>query len=46
MVSSTPSITLPYSFLPSPIIQQLSVHVITSSTCTDVIYFNYVECLS
>jgi hypothetical protein len=32
--------------LSPPIIQQLSIHILISSTCTDVIYFSTVDCLS
>jgi hypothetical protein len=35
LIRSTPFITLPYPFSP-PIIQQLSIHNIAPSTCTDV----------
>jgi hypothetical protein len=42
-----PSIALPYPFPPTPsIIQQLSVHTVISSTCTDVGYFDIVNALS
>jgi hypothetical protein len=44
LVSSTPSVTLPFLFLlPTPIIQQLSVHIIMSSTCTEVMHFDTVD---
>jgi hypothetical protein len=29
--------------LPPPIIQQLSVHIVRSSTCTDVMYFDIID---
>jgi hypothetical protein len=29
--------------LPSPIIQQLSIHIVISSTCLDVMHFNIVD---
>jgi hypothetical protein len=45
-VPSTPSITLPYPFLPPPIIQKLLVLISLSSTCTDEIYFGTVNTLS
>jgi hypothetical protein len=34
LVSSTPSISLPSN----PIVQQLSIHIIVSSTCTDAMH--------
>jgi hypothetical protein len=34
-------IIFPYPFLPIPIIQQLSVHIIMSSTCTDFHIVDY-----
>jgi hypothetical protein len=47
VVSSTPSITLPDLFPPSPHFQQLSTHILISSTCTDVIFtvakFNFIS---
>jgi hypothetical protein len=40
-----PSLSLTPS-LPTPIIQQLSIYIVTSSTCTDVMYYDIVDCLS
>jgi hypothetical protein len=43
LVSSTSSVTFPYPFHLTPIIQQLSIHTVISSTCTDVMYLNIVD---
>jgi hypothetical protein len=45
-VHSTSSTALPYPFSPTPIIQQLSVHILMSSACTDVIFYDIVDALS
>jgi hypothetical protein len=43
LVHLIPSIILPYTFTPTPVFQQLSVHILIVSTFTGVTYYNIVD---